>query len=212
MKVMSNGKVFNQGSQYQLNEKRVKPEYVGHANGEINEIHANPNLNREQKIALAKSIINGTNETAAESKTANPKKFNLSAICKTANTLRKQGYTLSQSFVIAWTIAKGQETKVSGTTFQNRQTALERLMKYQPEEVKFILVAEPDNQFDKNAVAVMVSASGSKEFKIGYIPAVTAPIVAAILNRGINIKTSLKDIIGGYAEYAKLGLRLNMSF
>jgi len=70
------------------------------------------------------------------------KKFNLSAICRTANKLRKQGYSLSQSFVLAWAMAKGQETKVSGTSKLNRQTALERLMKYQPNEVKFTLVAE----------------------------------------------------------------------
>jgi hypothetical protein len=109
------------------------------------------------------------------------KKYNLSTICKTANKLRKQGYSLAQSFVIAWAMAKGQETKVSGTSKFNRQTALEHLTKYQPEEVKFTLVREPENQFDKNAVAVMVSVNGSAAYKIGYIPAVTAPIVSTML-------------------------------
>lgn len=197
MKLMSNGKSFTKGA-YTNAEK-------------ANAIKAGE---ERMKAFLSEKFpeIYGEKETAVEKPAkTKAKKFNLSAICKTANTLRKQGYTLSQAFIAAWVIAKGQETKISGTSFENRQAALEHLMKYKPEEVSFRLVKE-NNRYDKNAVAVMVSANGSAEFKIGYIPAATAPIVAAILNKGIDIKTKLKGIFGGYAEYAKLGLRLNMSF
>lgn len=138
-------------------------------------------------------------------------KYNLSAICKAANELHKQGYSRTQSFIIAWAMAKGQETKVSGTSKLNRQTALEHLMQYQAEEVEFQLVAEPENQYDKNAVAVMVSVNHSKAYKIGYIPAVAAPIVSTILNNGTSVKASLKAIVGGWAEGVNLGLRINMS-
>jgi hypothetical protein len=140
------------------------------------------------------------------------KKYNLSAICKTANALRKQGYTLGKAFTIAWVIAKQKDIKVRGTSYENRQTALEHLMKYQPDEIKFTLIAEPENPYDKNAVAVMTSVKGSKDYKIGYIPSITAPVVSAILNKGVSIKTTLKSIIGGYAEYANLGLIINISF
>ena len=137
--------------------------------------------------------------------------FYKSAICTTANKLKARGYTLSQAFVIAWAMAKGQETKVNGTTFGNRQKAIERLAMYTPEQVHFALTRENDNQYDKNAVAVMVSVSGSAPYKIGYVPAVTAPLVAAILDNGTGIKAKLKAIVGGYSDGIGYGLRLNMS-
>lgn len=36
--------------------------------------------------------------------------FNRSTICKVANKLRKDGYTLSQAFRMAWRLAKGTAT------------------------------------------------------------------------------------------------------
>ena len=43
--------------------------------------------------------------------------YNKSTICKTANTLRKRGYTMSQAFILAWAIAKGTTARVAGTDF-----------------------------------------------------------------------------------------------
>jgi len=137
--------------------------------------------------------------------------MNKSIICTTANKLRAQGYTRSQAFVLAWAMAKGQDTAVNGVTFGNRQKAIERLTRYTPEQVKFTFTRELDNAFDKNAVAVMVSVNGSTQYKIGYVPAATAPLVSAILNNGANIKAKLKAIVGGWADGISYGLRLSMS-
>ena len=41
--------------------------------------------------------------------------FNRSIICKTANKLRKNGYTLSQAFRMSWKLAKAKAVvKVAG--------------------------------------------------------------------------------------------------
>jgi len=61
--------------------------------------------------------------------------------------------------------------KVVGVTFGTRQKALERLTYYAPEEVLTVLVPEPENPYDKNAIAVKVFVDGTKEsYCIGYIP------------------------------------------
>jgi len=62
------------------------------------------------------------------------------------------------------------KTKVAGVTFGNRQKALERLTYYAPEEIMTVLVPEPENQYDENAIAVKVFVNSSKEsYCIGYI-------------------------------------------
>ena len=117
-----------------------------------------------------------------------------SIICTTANKLTAQGYTRSQAFVLAWAMGNGKETAVAGTTYENRQAALERLTQYSPEEVSFTLEREPDNRYDQNAVAVMVTVNGSKPYRIGYVPAVSAPVVSAMLGNGTGVKARLSRL------------------
>ena len=138
------------------------------------------------------------------------KKYNLSKICATANTLHKRGYTLSQAFVLAWAIAKGTQTNVAGTSKLNRQKAIERLTKYQPNEVKFSLDREANNQYDNNAVAVMVSVRNSAPYKLGDIPSVTAPIVSSVLDNGSSVTANLKAIVGGWADGINYGIKINL--
>jgi len=136
--------------------------------------------------------------------------YNKSKICKTANTLHKRGYSLSQAFVLAWAMAKGSTAKVAGTSKLNRQEALRRLTMYQPSETKFILIRESDNKYDNNAVAVYVSVKGSRLYKIGYVEAHTASIVSAILDKGIDLKADLKAIVGGIVDGMMYGLRIDL--
>jgi len=69
---------------------------------------------------------------------------------------------------------RGEEiisVKVAGTTFNNRQKALERLTHYAPEEILTSLVPEPENPYDENAIAVKVLVDGAeKSYCIGYVP------------------------------------------
>ncbi len=100
---------------------------------------------------------------------------------------------------------------MSGVTHGRRQEALERLTRHNPEDITFTLSREPDNQYDPDAVAVTVSVSGSRPYTIGYVPAVTAPLVSAILRNGTGIKARLRAIVGGYAPWIRYGLRLCVS-
>ena len=87
------------------------------------------------------------------------------------------------AFIQAWAIVKKSELEisVSGVTFGSRQTALKKLAKYQPSQIKTLLVPEPDNRFDKNAIAVKVGVQNGKGiFTIGYIPRTFTAVIKAI--------------------------------
>jgi len=138
--------------------------------------------------------------------------YNRPTIFITANKLTRQGYSRSQAFIIAWTLGKGQVTKVSGTAFHRRQEAIERLTRYFPDQVKFSLYREENNPYDSNAVAVMVRVNDSKPYKIGYVPAFLSRIMSSVLGIGSEngLKASIQAIVGGfYGNY--YGLRLNLS-
>jgi hypothetical protein len=63
------------------------------------------------------------------------------------------------------------EVRVAGVSFGNRQKALERLTYYAPEEILVILVPEPENPYDPDAIAVQVLVAGAKKpYCLGYIP------------------------------------------
>ena len=128
--------------------------------------------------------------------------FNKSTICKTANKLRKQGYTLSQAFRMAWRLAKGTASvKVAGVSKGTRQTAIQHLTGYAPESVRISLIREKQNTFDSNAIAVFVSVirltRTMARIACGCTPA--------------DIKASLKAITGGYYADMMCGLRLSLS-
>ena len=96
--------------------------------------------------------------------------YNLSIICKTADSLRKSGYTLSQAFKMAWKLAKGTAvTKVAGVSLEQRQKAIEHLRRYSPDTVRVSLTREAGNIYDKNAIAVYASVNSGKAYKMGYI-------------------------------------------
>jgi hypothetical protein len=87
------------------------------------------------------------------------------------------------AFRRAWAIVKagGLGIAVKGVTFANRQEALKRLATYSPGQIRAVLVPEPANPQDRNAVAVMVGIQGGNGlFKLGYIPANLTKVVTAI--------------------------------
>lgn len=138
--------------------------------------------------------------------------FNRSIICKTANKIRKDGYTLSQAFRMAWKLAKAKAVvKVAGVSIGNRQKAIEHLRKYTPESIKVILTRENTNTYDSNAIAVNISVNGSQSVKIGYIPAPVASLLSGVMDSISSIKASLQTITGGYYDDMYSGLRLSLS-
>ena len=117
------------------------------------------------------------------------------------------------AFIRAWEICKagGLELAVKGTSFANRQEALKRLANYAPEKIKTVLVPEPSNPKDGNAIAVLVGIqNGRGLFKLGYVPADLTQIVAAIRGNHSLQFPALRVVSGtwGWANKVTFGARL----
>lgn len=139
--------------------------------------------------------------------------FNRSIICKTANKLRKNGYTLSQAFRMSWKLAKAKAVvKVAGVSIGNRQRAIEHLRKYALDSIEVTLTREKANTHDNNAIAVNISVNASQSVKVGYIPAPAASLLSGVIDTISGIKASVQAITGGYYEDMLSGLRLSLSF
>ena len=139
--------------------------------------------------------------------------YNKSVICKVANTLRSNGYTLSEAFRAAWRLAKSKAAvKVAGVSKGNRQAAIEHLRRYTAESVQVTLKRESGNTYDGNAIAVFASVNGSKAYKMGYIPAAVAALLSGVIDTVTTLKASVQAITGGYYADMMSGLRLNLSF
>ncbi len=102
--------------------------------------------------------------------------------------------------------------KVAGTSFEDRQQTLAMM---QGTEVARI-VPEPDNVFDKNALAVYVAFPPESNMGIkhvGYIPRQLAAEIAPALG-GEAMMVSVAEVIGGFetsdGELANYGLRLKI--
>ena len=138
--------------------------------------------------------------------------LNRSIICKVANQLHKSGYTLSQSFRLAWRLAKGKASvKVAGVTKGNRQQAIEHLKRYSLDMVSFILKREPNNIYDSNAISVYAKVGNSKMYKMGYISAVVSNLLCGVIYNITSIKATLQAITGGFYVDMVQGIRLHLS-
>ena len=82
-----------------------------------------------------------------------------SKVMTIANRLVKQGYNRAHAMVKAWALVKLPNvlTKVAGVTYGKRQTALEHLTHYRPQDIRISLYRDEHNTADKNAVAVIAA-------------------------------------------------------
>jgi hypothetical protein len=115
------------------------------------------------------------------------------------------------AFVQAWQIVKSGSVTfpLRGVTQGNRQEALRRLAKYEPDQVRAFIMPEPENEFDHNALAVMVFVNGGKGiYKLGYIPAKETAKAAAIEG-----KASLRVVssVWGFAGNTTFGGRITLA-
>ncbi len=98
--------------------------------------------------------------------------------------------------------------KVAGTTFEGRQTYLERLTGKEPVR----LVPEPENPYDPNAIAVHIAIEGNVRH-CGFIPREMAAEIAPLLE-GESIDCNIEAVTGGFITYdgsqAAYGLRLQI--
>ena len=86
------------------------------------------------------------------------------------------------------------------------------MKQFKPEDLSVTLEREPDNKFDNNAIKIVVHIEPiSKKTVIGYIPKEFARELAKVIDRGIQIKASLIQIIGGYSYKESLGALVNIA-
>lgn len=182
-----------------------KTEYKGHDNAAINEIHANANLSREEKIALAKKILNG--ETI---KPITKKNDTKSKVCVIANKLIKEGLKRSAAFVKAWGIVKTAtlQVKVAGVSFGNRQEALKRLKQYEAENINISLEREATNEYDNNAIAIIATVKDKGSYKMGYIPKTLSKLISPLIDYGKAVNATFKEVVGKYQSYHNYGLEV----
>ena len=128
-------------------------------------------------------------------------------VCIMANELKKLGYSLSQAFKKAWAQVKNtMKVRAAGTTFENRQERLQFLRQFHPNDLTVTLEREPDNEFDSNAIKIVVHIKPiSRRTVIGYVPKGLAKELSKVIDLGIPIKASLLQIIGGYSYKEAFG-------
>lgn len=130
------------------------------------------------------------------------------------NRFRSKGLTLSQALKKAWQIVKTSKisTKVKGVAYGIGQKALERLTRYNHNEIYVTLERDALNLYDNNAVAVNIGVHNKGAVQIGYLPSPLAKIIAPILDKGIEVKALYKEIRGKYSAYMNYGLEIELVF
>ena len=194
----------------------------------VDETNAAVRQAQEEKEAFAAALGNGeaTRENAqawlasyranADEAVATAKskaKSNASKVCTIANRLSNQGMSRSEAFRKAWATVKAEtvETKVAGVTAGRRQEALERLTRYETNRISVSLSRESDNNYDSNAVAVIVSVEGKGSYTMGYLPRMLAATIAPLIDAGKAVKANFKEIRGKYHNYHNYGMAVSVS-
>jgi len=146
-------------------------------------------------FAAAKERAKQPTERQAASRTV------ASKVCGLANKLSKS-MTKKEAFSKAWPIVRsgGLELPVAGTYF--RQEAIVRLFRYDQKDILALLVPEPENKHDPEAIAVKVMVNGGKGiYTLGYIPRTDTKVVRAFLGRVPEIR-----LVDGETKGARIRL------
>ena len=100
-------------------------------------------------------------------------------------------------------------SKVAGVTYENRQEVIAQLRGNEPCRI----VPEPDNKYDKNALAVHVAVAPGQVAHVGYLPRELAAQVAPWLEEEA-VMAELLEITGGFETSegytASYGLRIRV--
>jgi hypothetical protein len=100
--------------------------------------------------------------------------------------------------VEAWAIVKAGavEVKAAGVSFGRRPVALARLARYNPSQVRALVVPEPENLADPAALKIMVGVQGGRGlYCAGYIPRQLIPVVQVV--RGLPSVQVVGDDVKG---------------
>lgn len=93
-----------------------------------------------------------------------------SKVMTMANALVKQGVSRSAAMVRAWITVKLRaiQTRAAGVTHGNRQTLLNHLTRYKPEDITVTLRRERNNAHDRNAIQIVAAVRSKGAAVIGY--------------------------------------------
>ena len=135
-----------------------------------------------------------------------------SKVMTIANNLVKQGYNRAYAMVKAWALVKlsGVTVKVAGVTYGKRQTAIEHLTHYRPQDIRISLWRDKGNVADKNAVAGIAAVRGKGAYKMGYLPRAFSAFIAPLMDSGKTVFSRLTAICGGQALYLSYGMRIEV--
>lgn len=100
--------------------------------------------------------------------------------------------------------------RVAGVTHEGRQDILAKLQGW---DVPVRLVPEPENVWDKNAIAVHVTLRDGTDAHCGYIPRTDAPGILPYLDK---VVVEIRQITGGFefkdsGEWANYGMELKIA-
>ena len=114
--------------------------------------------------------------------------------------------------VRAWITVKlrRMEIKAVGVTHGNRQTLLERLTRYNSDDIIVTLRREKNNAHDCNAIQVVAAVRNKGAAVIGYINRELSAALAPLLDKGATITSSFKAITGGGVPYMNYGFNLEL--
>ena len=103
------------------------------------------------------------------------------------------------------------KVRAAGTTFENRQERLQFLKQFHPNDLSVTLEREPDNEFDNNAIRIVVHIRPiSRRTVIGYVPKGLAKELSKVIDMGIPVRAALIQIIGGYSYKEALGALIDI--
>lgn len=134
-------------------------------------------------------------------------------VCTMANELKKSGYSLSQAFRKAWKRVKLSMTiRAAGTMAENRQERLKFLQQFPVDALHVTLERETNNSFDGNAIKIVIHILPiHRKTVIGYIPRELAKELVRVLDKGVSMKATLIQVIGGYSYKESLGALINIA-
>lgn len=131
-------------------------------------------------------------------------------VMRIANRLAPQLGSRGEAMRRAWVLVKSgmTEVKAVGVTFGNCQQVLRHLEGHPVEDTEYLLVREPDNAYDANAIRVDGLVWGRSVGAVGHLPKDVAVMLAPLMDNGISVRVVRFNIYGGWGRGVSLGVKL----
>ena len=138
-----------------------------------------------------------------------------SFVTKEAWRIRKSScdITMQEAFWIAWGRVKCRlkvlKSRITGVSYGFGQDVLRDIKDLQREQIKLAFYPEPQNPYDRNAMAVIAIINGNRTAKIGYVPRHTAYQINESIDRGKRVLAWFDGVVGQHIPNGMLGCRFN---